>query len=57
VKPLPIPAKDAAALACLAGLGLGVALVASLGWALIVVSALILVYIILPDQKPGGPTP
>ena len=47
--------QDHAALAALAGIGLGVALVASLGWALIVVSALVLVYVILPDQS-GGPT-
>jgi hypothetical protein len=57
MKQLPIPLKDAVAIGCLAALGLGVALVASPGWALIVVSVLVLVYIILPDQKPGGPTP
>lgn len=32
-------------------LGIGISMVASLGWALIVVSALVLVYIILPDQR------
>lgn len=55
MKSLPIPLKDAVAIACLVGLGVGMALVASPGWALIVVSALVLIYIILPDQK--GPTP
>lgn len=32
-------------------LGLGVAWVSSPGWGLIVVSALVLIYIVLPDQK------
>jgi hypothetical protein len=48
-----LPPKDVAALVCLAVLGLGIALVASFGWALIVVSAIVLVYLILPDQTPG----
>lgn len=46
---------DVIAIIALAALGVGVAIVAGIGWALIVVSALILAYIILPDQTPGGP--
>lgn len=39
------------AILALLGLGLGVALVTTPGWGLVVVSALVLVYIVLPDQK------
>lgn len=42
-----------AAILAVLTLGLGVAWVASPGWALIVISALVLVYIILPDQSKG----
>lgn len=37
-------------------LGIGVAWVASPGWALIIMSALVLAYIILPDQSKGDAT-
>lgn len=49
-----LPLTDLLALLCLVGLTVGVALVASLGWALIVLSALVLLYLLLPDQRPGG---
>lgn len=45
-----IDTQSLVAILALLVLGLGVAWVASPGWALIVVSALVLVYIILPDQ-------
>jgi hypothetical protein len=51
VKTLPIAPTDLLALMCLIGLTVGVALVASLGWALIVLSALVLIYLLLPDQR------
>lgn len=54
MKRLPPPSTEAFAIACLAGLGIGVVLVAGLGWALIVVSALVLIYLILPDQSGGA---
>lgn len=39
------------AVLALLGLGLGVAWVASPGWALIVISTLVLIYVVLPDQR------
>lgn len=39
------------AVLALLALGIGVAWVASPGWALIVLSALVLIYIVLPDQR------
>jgi hypothetical protein len=46
-----IDTQTLAAVLALLGLGLGVAWVASPGWALIVMSALVLLYIVLPDQR------
>ena len=51
MKQLPIAPTDLLALLCLVGLTVGVALVASIGWALIVLSALVLIYLLLPDQR------
>jgi hypothetical protein len=51
MKQLPLSPTDLLALLCLVGLTVGVALVASLGWALIVLSALVLIYLLLPDQR------
>ena len=45
---------ELAAIVALAVLGLGVGMVAGVGWALIVVSALVLAYIVLPDQNGGA---
>lgn len=45
-----VSTTDLVAVLCLAGLTIGVALVASIGWALIVLSALVLTYLLLPDQ-------
>lgn len=45
-----LPPTDLAALIALVGLGIGVALTYSVGHALIVVSALVLLYLILPDR-------
>lgn len=47
--------QEVIAIGALAVLGVGVAVVASPGWALIVVSALVLAYVVLPDQSAGGP--
>ena len=44
--------QDALALICLIGITVGVANVFGVGWALIVVSALVLLYLIVPDQRP-----
>lgn len=52
--PTPQPTTAAAVLA-LVGLALGVYLVVGLGWALIVASALVLLYVILPDQREVAP--
>ena len=49
-----LPVTDLAAALAFVGLALGIILVAGPGWALIVCSALALIYIVLPDQK--GPT-
>ena len=54
MKRIRIPSDYVAALA-LVTLGIGVAVIAGIGWSLVVVSSLVLVYIILPDQSPGGP--
>lgn len=52
MKRIPTPQPSTiAAVAALAGLAVGVYLVAGLGWALIVASGLLLVYLILPDQR------
>lgn len=48
--PTPNPSTATAVLA-LGTLSVGVYLVAGLGWALIVPSVLLLVYLILPDQR------
>jgi hypothetical protein len=58
-----LPPNDIAALVALVGLGVGVMLVvgtlagvaAGMGAALIIVSALVLIYLIIPD-KSGGAT-
>jgi len=54
VKRLPLTAQELAALGALALIGIGLAL-----WyvpaALVVVGALVLIYILLPDQSPPAP--
>jgi hypothetical protein len=56
MKRLPTPqATTVAALLALVALAAGVYLVAGLGWALIVASALVLLYVILPDQREVAP--
>lgn len=45
---------DAVALLAVIGLTVGVALVHGVGWALIVISMLVLVYLVMPDR---GTTP
>lgn len=52
-----ITPPDALALVALAALAIGISLVHGVGWALIVISSLVLIYLVVPDQKPGGPTP
>lgn len=42
---------DALALMALIALATGVSLVHGVGWALIVISALVLIYLVVPDQK------
>ena len=54
MKRIRIQPNDALALVAVATLALGVALVHGIGWALIVVSALVLLYLVLPDQR-GAP--
>lgn len=46
-----IPLQETAAVICLAGIGLGVAVEIGVGWALVVVCVLALGYILLPDQR------
>lgn len=48
---IQVPPEDALALVCLIGLTVGVGLVGGLGWALIVVSGLVLLYLLIPDQR------
>lgn len=52
MKRIQIQPEDALALGCLALLTIGVANVFGAGWALIVVSSLLLIYIVVPDQRP-----
>lgn len=51
MKELPLDPQEILALVSLVALTVGVVLVASIGWALIVLSTLVLIYILLPDQK------
>lgn len=56
MKQLPLPQLSTVAAAIALGtLAAGVFLVAGLGWALIVASALVLVYLVLPDQREEKP--
>ena len=55
MKHVAIARDTAIAILALVGLAAGVYLVAGLGFALIVVSALVLLYVILPDQREVTP--
>lgn len=55
MKPIQLGSNEILALAGLAVLALGIALV-SIPAAFIVTGALVLAYAIIPDQSPGGPT-
>ena len=55
MKHLAIGRDTAVALVALAAVIAGVYLVAGLGWALIIGGALVLLYIILPDQREATP--